>query len=227
MKNKLAFRSPDALVIYAFTYLLFIYLPIFILPIFSFNNSKYIAFPLKGFTLRWYEKLMQNSEILGALSNSISIALIVSILSTLLGLLGAKVFTRYRLPGRSALIGFVMLPLIIPEIILAISLLILISQLKISLSLWTVGFAHILLCTPFSILILISRMESFDFSLEEASLDLGENYWMTFWRVTFPIILPGIVASILLTFTISFDEFVLAFFFQAQIQHYRSIYGAL
>mgnify|MGYP002700946150 FL=1 len=108
--------------------------------------------------------------------------------------------------------GFIMVPLVIPEIILAISLLILITQVGIPLSLWTVGFSHMLLCTPFAMLVLISRMEGFDRSLEEAALDLGENAWMTFWRVTFPIVLPGIVASLLLTFTISFDEFVLSFF---------------
>ena len=108
--------------------------------------------------------------------------------------------------------GFIMVPLVIPGIILAISLLILITQLGIPLSLWTVGFAHMLLCTPFAMLVLISRMEGFDKSLEEAALDLGEGDWMTFWRVSFPIVLPGIIASLLLTFTISFDEFVLAFF---------------
>jgi len=144
--------------------------------------------------------------------NSIKVGLIVALLSTILGLMAAKAVTRYRLPGRGPVISFIMVPLVIPEIILAISLLILISQADIPLSLWTVGFSHLLLCTPFAMLVLVSRMEGFDRSLEEAALDLGENSWMTFWRVTFPIVLPGIVASMLLTFTISFDEFVLAFF---------------
>jgi ABC-type spermidine/putrescine transport system, permease component II len=149
---------------------------------------------------------------LEALLNSIKVGLLVAIFSTILGMLAARAVTRYRLRGRGPLVSFIMIPLVIPEIILAISLLILISQANIPLSLWTIGFSHLLLCIPFSMLILISRMEGFDKSLEEAALDLGENAWITFWRVTFPIVLPGIVASLLLTFTISFDEFVLAFF---------------
>jgi len=203
---------PDGFLLYAISYLTFIYLPVLFLPLFSFNSSKYIAFPLKGFTLKWYHQMVNSPSMLEALLNSVKVGLIVAIVSTILGLLAAKALTRYRLPGRGPVISFIMIPLVIPEIILAISLLILISQLDIPLSLWTVGFSHSLLCTPFAMLVLISRMEGFDNSLEEAALDLGENGWMTFWRVTFPIVLPGIVASLLLTFTISFDEFVLAFF---------------
>ena len=203
---------PDGFAVYAVIYLTFIYLPVLFLPLFSFNKSKYIAFPLKGFTLQWYQKMINTPDLLEALMNSVKVGVAVAILSTMFGLLAAKAVTRYRIPGRGAVMGFIMVPLVIPGIILAISLLILISQLGIPLSLWTVGFAHMLLCTPFAMLVLISRMEGFDKSLEEAALDLGESAWMTFWRVTFPIVLPGIIASLLLTFTISFDEFVLAFF---------------
>ena len=203
---------PDGFAVYAVIYLTFIYLPVLFLPLFSFNKSKYIAFPLKGFTLQWYQKMINTPDLLEALMNSVKVGISVAILSTIFGLLAAKAVTRYRIPGRGAVMGFIMVPLVIPGIILAISLLILITQLDIPLSLWTVGFAHMLLCTPFAMLVLISRMEGFDKSLEEAALDLGEGAWMTFWRVTFPIVLPGIIASLLLTFTISFDEFVLGFF---------------
>ncbi|HCV21607.1 MAG TPA: spermidine/putrescine ABC transporter [Gammaproteobacteria bacterium] len=212
MKTGRTWWRPDGFLVYAVAYLVFIYLPVLFLPLFSFNNSKYIAFPLKGFTLKWYQQMLNSPSMLEALMNSIKVGLIVALLSTILGLMAAKAVTRYRLPGRGPVISFIMVPLVIPEIILAISLLILISQADIPLSLWTVGFSHLLLCTPFAMLVLVSRMEGFDRSLEEAALDLGENSWMTFWRVTFPIVLPGIVASMLLTFTISFDEFVLAFF---------------
>ena len=106
-----------------------------------------------------------------------------------------------------------MLPLVVPSIILAIALLIVLRKVfDIPLSLWTVGAGHVLICVPFSMLVLMSRLEGFDKSLEEASDDLGENGWMTFWRVTFPLALPGIVSSLLLSFTVSFDEFVIAFF---------------
>ena len=105
-----------------------------------------------------------------------------------------------------------MMPFLIPEIILAVSLLIIWLALGFKLGLVPVTLGHILFCTPFAMLILIARIEGFDFSLEEASRDLGENAWGTFFRVSLPLYLPGIIASLLLSFIISFDEFVLAFF---------------
>jgi len=106
-----------------------------------------------------------------------------------------------------------MLPLVVPSIVLSVALLVIILRfLGLQLSLWTVGAGHILICIPFSMTVLMSRLEGFDKSLEEASRDLGENGWMTFWRVTFPLAMPGIFSSLLLCFITSFDEFVIAFF---------------
>jgi len=151
------------------------------------------------------------SALAGAISN-MSAHIASSMGTDVLGIFAAKAMTRYRFPLQRPLFGLVMLPLVIPEIILGISLLILVNRLGLSLSLLTVAVGHILLCVPFATGVLISRFEGFDRSLEEASLDLGESAWMTFWRVTFPIVFPGIVASLLLSFTISFDEFIIAFF---------------
>ncbi len=197
---------------YTVVYLIFIYLPVVLLPIFSFNDSIYVAFPFKGFTLRWWEEMLTQRSILNAMLNSIKVALPVCLLSTAFGVLAAKAFTRYRMFGAKALTGFFMLPLVIPFLILAIALLVVLNFVGIPLSLLTVGLAHMVICIPFSVFVLISRLEGFDKHIEEAALDLGETPWMTFWRVTFPIALPGVVASLLLTFTISFDEFLLAFF---------------
>ena len=155
MTNKRSWWRPDGFYVYAVIYLIFIYLPVLFLPVFSFNDSKYIAFPLKGFTLKWYEEMINNPSMLNALMNSIKIGLVVALLSTIFGLLAAKAVTRYRMPGRAPLVGFIMIPLVIPEIILGISLLILLSLANISLSLLTVGFAHLLLCVPFSMLVLV------------------------------------------------------------------------
>lgn len=202
----------NGLLIYAVIYLTFIYLPVLLLPLFSFNDSLYVTFPLKGFTLKWYQQMAANDGLIEAFTNSVKIAATVSVVSTILGVLAAKAVTRYYLPGRGPVVGAIMLPLVIPEIIMGIALLILANQVGMPLSLLTIGIGHMLLCVPFSMLVLISRMEGFDRSMEEASQDLGESAWMTFWRVTLPLILPGVVASLLLTFTISFDEFVLAFF---------------
>ena len=142
MSDQRPWWRPDGFLLYAIIYLTFIYLPVLFLPLFSFNNSKYIAFPLKGFTLKWYYQMVNRPDLLEALLNSVKVGLIVAIVSTILGLLASKALTRYRLPGRGPIISFIMIPLVIPEIILAISLLILISQVDIPLSLWTVGISH-------------------------------------------------------------------------------------
>ncbi len=200
------------LVMFAIAYLLFLYVPVLFLPVFSFNDSIFIAFPLKGFTTKWYEQAFADGDMLNALIASLQVGAIVAIISTILGLFGAKAVTRYRMPGQGAVTGLIMLPLFIPEIILGISLLILINGFDIPLSLFTVGIGHVMLCTPFAMAVLTSRLDGFDRSLEEASMDLGESPWMTFWRVTFPLVAPGIVSSLLLTFIVSFDEFLLSFF---------------
>jgi len=205
MKNR-------ALFFYALAYLAFLYAPVLVLPVFSFNNSEFIAFPLTGFTTRWYASLMADTAMLHALGNSLKVGAVTALLSTLLGLLAAKAVTRYRLRGAHAALGFISLPLFIPDIVLGISLLLFLSTSDLPLSLEAVILGHMLVCVPFALAVLIARFEGFDPSLEEASADLGEDGWMTFWRVTFPLMLPGITASLLLTFITSFDEFLVAYF---------------
>jgi len=199
------------LVLYAMLYLAFLYIPVLLLPLFSFNNSVFIAFPLSGFTVKWYGAMAADEEMRAALWNSLQVAAVASLSSTILGLLAAKVLVR-RVPGRALFAGLTSLPLFIPDIVLAIALLMLASKLEIPLSLATVVIGHIVICIPFAVAVLISRFHGVDEDLEEASRDLGENAWMTFWRVTFPLVLPGIVASLLLTFIVSFDDFLIAFF---------------
>ncbi len=205
-------RRMSGLAVYAVIYLVFIYVPVLFLPLFSFNDSIYVAFPLKGFTLAWYGKMVNSPGLIAALTNSVKVGATVAVISTIFGTLAAKAVTRYRLPGRGATIGFIMLPLVIPGIIMGIALLLLANFVGVKLSLFTIGLGHMLVTVPFAMLVMISRLEGFDKNLEEASLDLGENGWTTFWRVTFPLAIPGLIASLLLTFTISFDEFILAFF---------------
>jgi spermidine/putrescine transport system permease protein len=203
----------DLLTIYGMAFLVFLYVPVLLLPLFSFNDNTFAVFPLRGFTLQAYVDLAHNDSLLNALRSSLMVAGSVSVFSTIFGLLGAMAVTRYRLPGRGPIMGVIMLPLVVPSIFLAVALLIVVRQaFDLPLTLFTVGAGHILLCVPFSMLVLISRLEGFDKSLEEAANDLGENGWMTFWRVTFPLALPGIVSSLLMAFTVSFDEYVIAFF---------------
>lgn len=200
------------LMAFAFGYLFFLYAPLMMLPLFAFNDSAFIAFPLKGFTTKWFEQALADEDMRNALWASVQVALIAATAATALGLLAAKAITRYAFRGRTPVTGFIMLPLFVPEIMLGIALLIILNTVGIPLGLTAVTLSHIILCTPFAISVLISRMEGFDKSLEEASLDLGEGPWMTFWRVTFPLVMPGIISSFLLCFIVSFDDFLIAFF---------------
>ncbi len=205
MKNR-------GLLLYALAYLAFLYMPVLVLPVFSFNNSEFIAFPLSGFTTRWYAGLAADSAMLHALGNSLKVGAATALASTLLGLLAAKAVTRNRLRGAGLALGFISLPLFIPDIVLGLSLLLLLGAVGLPLSLAAVVLGHLLVCVPFALTVLIARFEGFDPNLEEASADLGEDGWMTFWRITFPLMLPGIAASLLLTFITSFDEFLVAYF---------------
>ena len=205
-------RVNKPLRVYALVFLAFLYAPVLLIPLFSFNNTIYVAFPIKGFTTQWYVQMFNSEPMWSALMNSVKVGVSTAVISTILGIFAAKAITRYRLPGRAPIVGFIMLPLVVPGIIFGVALLILVSRLGIQLSLYTVAVGHLLICLPFAIATLIPRFEGFDASIEEASADLGENSWWTFWRVTVPIVYPGVVASLLLTFTVSFDEFIMAFF---------------
>jgi spermidine/putrescine transport system permease protein len=198
--------------VYAFAYMVFLYLPVLLLPIFSVNDSAIPVFPLAGVTLKWYESLIGNDVMLGAAWNSLRVGVCASILSTILGICAARALTRYRFAGKRPMSAVIMAPLVLPEIIIAISLLLVILQLGLGLSLITVVLGHVLICLPYSITVLISGFEGFDPSYEEASTDLGETALGTFRRITLPMMMPAIIASLLVAFTISLDEFMVAFF---------------
>ena len=199
--------------VYVLAYLIFLYAPIFLLPLFAFNSSTVIAFPLDGFTTEWFEELWTVDALHAALANSLFIAVLSAVFATLLGLAAARAAAKYRFPGRQGIMGLIMLPLILPEIIVAVSLLVVVIQIMgWPLSRWTIIAAHTLICIPFSIAILNGAFQNLDGALEEAAVDLGESRMSAFRLVTIPLIAPGIVASLLVGFTISLDEFIIAFF---------------
>ena len=205
-------RSSKYLKIFAFTYLIFLYAPALLLPIFSFNSSQIIAFPLTGFTFHWFETLLHQSTLHEALRNSLIVAVSSSVLATILGILASRSATRYDFTGKQISLTFILAPLVLPEIIVGVALLIVLIQLGLSLNLWSVVLGHTLLIMPFSILIMNSAFNNMDLSLEEASMDLGENQFGTFYRIILPLVFPGIMASLLIGFTLSLDEFIIAFF---------------
>lgn len=197
---------------YVLLYLAFLYIPVLFLPLFSFNDGTIVAFPLKGFTLKWYGELAQADTLIQALLNSLLVGAVTAVCSTSMGLFAARAFARYRFGGRGFAEGLVMLPLVIPGIIVASSMLVMFLSIGLKPSLTTVILGHVFLALPFAVSIMKSAFDDFDQSLEEAAYDLGAGIIGTFRRVTLPIVAPGIVASLLVTFTVSFDEFVLAFF---------------
>jgi spermidine/putrescine transport system permease protein len=203
----------DPMTAYGVFFVVFLYAPVLLIPLFSFNDSTVATFPMKGFTLNGYRLMAADASLMNALKNSVIVGMGVAVVSTIFGMLAAMGATRYALPAKGPVMGTIMLPLVVPSLIISIALLVILRKVfDVPLSLWTVAAGHVLVCVPFSMLVLIARLEGFDKGLEEASNDLGESAWMTFWRVTFPVALPGIVASLLMCFTISFDEFVMAFF---------------
>ncbi|MGO4556967.1 ABC transporter permease [Rhizobiales bacterium 3FA27D7] len=197
---------------YAALYVGFLYLPVLFLPIFSINTSASPKFPLSGYTLQWYRDLPKTPALIDAAWNSLIVGVSAAVLSTVLGILAARAITRYRFPGRRPIHGLIMAPLVLPEVIVAISMLLVMLQLGLSLSLFTVVLGHVLVCIPYSMTVLTSGFEGFDRSLEEASADLGESAFGTFRRVTLPMVTPAIISSLLVSFTISLDEFIIAFF---------------
>ncbi len=190
----------------------FFYAPAFLLPIFAFNESQVIAFPIEGLSLRWFQALWSEETLHEALKNSLFVAVTASILGTLLGVLTARANSRYDFFGKKPSLSFILIPLVIPELIIGVALLIVLVQLGLPLNLWTVILGHTLLIMPFSTLVMLSAFNNLDQSVEEASMDLGETAFGTFRRIIIPMVAPGLVASFIIGFTISLDEFMIAFF---------------
>ncbi|MBN1583227.1 MAG: ABC transporter permease [Anaerolineae bacterium] len=190
----------------------FLYLPIALLIVFSFNDSHLMIFPLKGFTFKWYAALFQATELLKAVRNSVILGLIASLVATVLGTMAAVALVRFRFPGRNVFLLVASMPLVIPYVVLGVALLILFGSLHIPLSLWTVGVGHVIISIPYVMLIVAARLIGFPANLEEAAMDLGATYWSTLARVTLPICAPAILAAFLTSFTTSFDEFAVSFF---------------
>lgn len=205
-------RQGRGLQAYAILYLLFLYAPIILLPMFAFNSGTIIAFPLQGFTTDWFQQMWGNATLRRALVNSLTIAVSASVLATCLGVFAARASTRYGFPGKGGVTGFIMLPMVLPEIIVAMSLLVVLLGSGVQLSLLTVIAGHTLICMPYAIAVLSTAFSSMDRSLEEAAHDLGESRWSAFRLVTLPLVMPGIVSALLISFTISLDEFIIAFF---------------
>jgi spermidine/putrescine transport system permease protein len=192
---------------YSFFVLAFLYIPIFSMIVFSFNDSRLTAV-WRGFTLKWYIALVNGSELWGAFYNTILVAVIVTLMSIALGTAAAMAMTRYRFRGKGAFDAYLYIPIIIPEITEALSLLLLYVWAGVPLGLTTIILGHLTFAIPFAALVIRSRMVGFDRSVEEAAQSMGANEIQTFFRVTLPIISTGVIAGGLLAFTQSYDDFI-------------------
>jgi spermidine/putrescine transport system substrate-binding protein/spermidine/putrescine transport system permease protein len=190
---------------------LFLYAPIAVLVIFSFNRSRLSGHWL-GLTGEWYATLAANQQIFNSLLNSLVIGLVATVACVAFGMLTALVFARGGLRRRGLFDAVVYMPLLIPEIVMAVALVIFFSLLGMELSLTTVIIAHITFCISYVIIVVGARLAGMDRSIEEAAMDLGANEWKTFFRVTLPIAAPGILSAALLVFTTSFDDYLITSF---------------
>lgn len=190
---------------------IFLYFPIVALIAFSFNDSKR-NITWQGFTFKYYEKAFTNTGLHDAFMNTITIASMSTVVSTILGTMLGLILHRYKFPGKGPFDSWIHLPIVIPEVCLGVAMLAFFTMFKIPLGLFTVTVSHIAFSAPFVAVVIRSRMSGFDPALEEASRDLGASEWQTFWGVTFPYMIPGVVAGALLALTLSLDDFVITFF---------------
>ena len=186
----------------------FLYLPLVIVVVYSFNDSRLNA-EWVGFTLDWYRKLAHNEEMQQAAANSLVIGFVTSLVSTVLGTMAGVAMHKYKLRLLPIL---VLTPIAIPEILMGVSLLIFFVLLNFSLGLVSVTLAHIAFCIGFVAIVVRSRLAGMDESLTEAARDCGASPWQSFRFVTLPLIMPGVIAGALMAFTLSIDDFVITFF---------------
>jgi spermidine/putrescine transport system permease protein len=192
--------------------IVFLYAPIAILLIFSFNNSALPTFPLSGFTLHWYHQFLTNADLRAAIETSALVAALSSVGAVLLGVLASFALARRRIPGRAAVSALLLSPLVIPYVVFGISLLLFFHATGIPRSVLTVVIGHIVISLPYTILVLVPRLDQIDVALEEAAADLGASPLETFRLIVLPLILPAVVSAFLIAFTTSFDEYAVASF---------------
>jgi spermidine/putrescine transport system permease protein len=197
---------------WTFAVFAFLYIPIALLVVFSFNSSR-LNIRWEGFSLKWYEALVQNRVLISAFENSLIVASSTMVLSTVLGTLGAWMLHRYRFPLRRGLGVLIFIPMVMPEVLMGVSLLVLFVQLlEIPLGFATLVIAHTTFCFPFVLVGVQARLHGLDPNLEEAAMDLGAPPLKAFWLVILPYLRPAIVAGALMSFTLSLDEYIVSVF---------------
>lgn len=197
--------------LYIILFYTFIYIPIAVSIVFSFNDQKKNT-SWQGFTLDWWQQLFADSDIWQVVLNTLIVALVSTAFATVIGTLGAVGMVRHEFKGKQLLNSAVYVPIVIPEIVLAVALLCIYIKIDFPLGLWSIIFGHSTLTLPFVVINVKSRLAGYDKSLEEAAMDLGANQRQTFFKVTLPMILPGILSGSFLAFTLSLDDLAISNF---------------
>lgn len=210
-EGKWAWRLTGAVTLLVYV---FMFAPILATIVLSFNASMFGGFPLTGFSLHWYAKLLSNEQVLSAFRTSLWIALVTAAATTLVGMMAAFALVRFDFAGKGAVNTLVILPALVPETILGVGLLVLIKAVDQPRSLALLILGHMLLTLPFVVLIVQARMVGIRRSFEEAALSLGASRLSTFREITLPLLLPAVFASVLLAFTISFDNTTASLFWR-------------
>lgn len=195
---------------------LFMYAPIVVVIVFSFNSAKHGG-PWRGFTTEWYANLLRSPDKIAAAENTLIVGVVSTLVATALGTMLGYGLNRYRFPGKRLFSLLMYIPVVIPDIVMAVAMLSFYAVVRDWLGLFQLGMttmiiAHITFQIPFVAIVVRSRLAGTDPTIEEAAHDLGATSWQTFWHVTFPLMLPGVLAGAMLAFTLSLDDFVVSFF---------------
>lgn len=210
-KRKRKGNLSTASIIFACGVYLFLYLPIFMVIVYSFNaNETNITF--SGFSFEWYKEVLQGGDLLNSLMFTLKLAVYSTVISVVIGTIATIGMHRYQFKLKKVINGLLYIPIVIPELVIGIASLATFTFLGFELSMLTLIFAHVTFCLPFVIFTLRARIAGFDSSIEEAAMDLGANQWRTLWRVTIPMLAPGIISGAMLAFTLSIDDVVISFF---------------
>ncbi|EAU45807.1 MULTISPECIES: ABC transporter permease [Salipiger] len=191
---------------YALLVYVFMFLPVAVVVLLSFNASQFGSFPITGVSLRWFGELAQNEAILRAFRTSIILGLLTALISTTLGVLASLALVRYRVPGENVISTLLIAPILVPEVVLAVALLLFLNFLGVNKSFGLLLFGHVIFTLPFVILVVQARLMAIRRDVEEAAMSLGASPVQTFFQITLPLMLPAVLAGALFAFTISFDD---------------------
>ncbi|WP_404379426.1 ABC transporter permease [Caenispirillum salinarum] len=193
----------------------FMFAPIAVVVLLSFNSSRFGTFPLEGFSFRWFEALWANDAIVSAFQTSLVLGFLTAIISTSIGIAASLAMVRYDFPGKGLINTALITPILVPEVVLGVALLLFLRWLSIPKSFLLLLMGHVLITLPFVVLVVQARLTAIKPVYEEAAKSLGANAWETFFRVTLPLLMPAVFAGMLFAFTISFDDVTATLFWKS------------